>query len=166
MSKKQEGFRKNLLAKIHIHNRYKEIKENGCWEEWLELRYGCDSARFLSISELKEVLDVFNDRVQDRDYVLRDIWGRAQLGVNKNKFSTKAQTLSKKQALYIEHLLNILRYNDKQKKAFFKRQINKEIDSIAALNKEEATKIIIGLKKIIQWDSKRLQYANNADFNA
>lgn len=162
MSKKQEGFRKNLLAKIHIHNRYKEIKENGCWEEWLELRYGCDSARFLSISELKEVLDIFNDRVQDRDYVLRDIWGRAML----LPLAQKPQTLSKKQALCIEHLLNILRYNDKQKKAFFKRQINKEIDSIAALSKEEATKIIIGLKKIIQWDSKRLQYANNADFNA
>lgn len=162
MSKKQEGFRKTLLTKIHIHNRYKEIKENGCWEEWLELRYGCNSARFLSISELKEVLDIFNDRVQDRDYVLRDIWGRAML----LPLAQKPQTLSKKQALYIEHLLNILRYNDKQKKAFFKRQINKEIDSIAALNKEEATKIIIGLKKIIQWDSKRLQYANNADFNA
>lgn len=53
-----------------------------------------------------------------------------------------------------------------RKRSFFKRQINKEIDSIAALSKEEATKIIIGLKKIIQWDSKRLQYANNADFNA
>ena len=26
MSKKQEDFRKNLLAKIHIHNRYKELK--------------------------------------------------------------------------------------------------------------------------------------------
>lgn len=162
MSKKQEGFRKNLLAKIHIHNRYKEIKENGCWEEWLELRYGCNSARFLSISELKEVLDIFNDRVQDRDYVTSDRVGRAML----LPLAQKPQTLSKKQALSIEHLLNILRYNDKQKKAFFKRQINKEIDSIAALNKEEATKIIIGLKKIIQWDSKRLQYANNADFNA
>lgn len=115
MSKKQEGFRKTLLTKIHIHNRYKEIKENGCWEEWLELRYGCNSARFLSISELKEVLDVFNDRVQDRDYVLRDIWGRAML----LPLAQKPQTLSKKQALCIEHLLNILRYNDKQKKVFF-----------------------------------------------
>lgn len=93
MSKKQEGFRKTLLAKIHIHKRYKEIKEEGCWEEWLEIHYGCDSARFLSTNELKEVLDIFNDKVQDRDYVLRDIWGRAQISVNKNKSSTKAQRL-------------------------------------------------------------------------
>ncbi|GAB0173751.1 hypothetical protein NHP164001_17720 [Helicobacter trogontum] len=162
MSKKQEDFRKRLLAKIHMHERYKEIQQAGFWEEWVELRYGLKSAKFLSINELKEVLDLFNNRVADRDYMTSDRVGRAML----LPLAQKVQTLSKKQALSIEHLLNILRYNDKQKKAFFKRQINKEIDSIAALSKEEATKIIIGLEKIIQWDSKRLQYANNADFNA
>ena len=145
-----------MLAKIHIHKRYKDIKQAGFWEEWLELRYGIKSAKFLSINELKEVLDIFNNKVADRDYVTSDSVGRAML----------LPLAQKSQALHIEHLLNILRYNDKQKKAFFKRQINKEIDSIDALNKEEATKIIIGLKKIMQWDRKRLRYANNADFSA
>lgn len=159
MSKKQEDFRKNLLAKIHTHERYKEIKQAGFWEEWVELRYGLKSAKFLSINELKEVLDIFNNKIADRDYMTSDSVGRAML------LPLNTQTLSKKQALNIEHLLNILRYNNKQKRAFFKRQLNKDIDSIEALNKKEATKIIIGLKKIIQWDKERLQYANNADFN-
>lgn len=127
MSKKQEGFRKTLLAKIHIHKRYKDIKEEGCWEEWLEIHYGCDSARFLSISELKEVLDIFNDKLPDRDYVLRDIWGRAQISVNKNKSSTKAQRLK------IIVLCKQEGFDEKRLCAFIYRQIKKHISGFATL---------------------------------
>lgn len=163
MSKKQEDFRKNLLTKIHIHNRYKEIKENGCWEEWLELRYGCNSARFLSISELKEVLDIFNDKVQDRDYVLRDIWGRAQISVNKNKSSTKAQRLK------IIALCKQEGFDEKGMCSFVYRQIKKHISGFAALymlERDEASKVIVGLEKVSEWMAERERYANNIDFKA
>ena len=109
MTKKQQIFRKDLLAKIHIHTRYKEIKQAGFWAEWLSVRYDVDSCRYLSINELKEVLDILNGRKLDRDYALVDSVGRIALkGLRHKNYITCR--LSKSQALHIAHLFNAVRY--------------------------------------------------------
>lgn len=161
MSKKQEDFRKNLLAKIHIHRRYKEIKENGCWEEWCLLRYGCNSTKFLSINELKEVLDILNGMAKDRDYVIVDIVGRAQTAPNKHGLCTKAQRLK------IIALCEEANMKEKAFCAFAYKQIKKHILGFALLDKlqrEEATKIIVGLEKVLKWSKKHARYANNTGY--
>ena len=62
----QSEYRKRLLALIHINPLYKQIVENGAWQEWLMLRFGVESSKELSISELNLALDILQERVDDR----------------------------------------------------------------------------------------------------
>ena len=162
MNLKQKHYRNNLLAKIHAHRKYKEIYEAGFWSEWLSVRYGVESSKYLSIKELWEVLDILSGRKADRDYCLQDSIGRAMLLPLKKRHQT--QKITKNQALLIEELFNILRYDSTKQKAFFTKQTNKDIQSLQELSKEEATKIITGLKRVIEWDSQRLRYMNNTSY--
>ncbi|WP_267891696.1 phage protein GemA/Gp16 family protein [Helicobacter muridarum] len=126
----------------------------------MHVRYGVESSKDLSIKELWEVLDIFNGKKQDRDYCLKDSIGRAQLLPLRKKSISK---ITKNQALMIEDMLNIVRYNDIKAKEFFKKQTKRDIESIENLSKSEATKVIIGLRKIAKWD-KSLKYINNMDY--
>ena len=162
MNLKQKHYRNNLLAKIHAHRKYKEIYEAGFWSEWLSVRYGVESSKYLSIKELWEALDILSGIRADRDYCLQDSIGRAMLLPLKKRHQT--QKITKNQALLIEELFNILRYDSTKQKAFFTKQTNKDIQSLQELSKEEATKIIIGLKRVIEWDSQRLRYMNNTSY--
>lgn len=161
MNAKQKHYRNNLLAKIHTHARYKELYIASFWSEWLRVRYGVDSSKYLSINELWEVLDIFNGKRRDRDYCLKDSIGRAQLLPLRKKSNNPK--ITKDQALMIEDMLNIVRYNDIKAKEFFKKQTKRDIESIENLSKSEATKVIIGLRKITEWD-KSLKYINNMDY--
>ena len=162
MNLKQKHYRNNLLAKIHAHRKYKEIYEAGFWSEWLSVRYGVESSKYLSIKELWEALDILSGIRADRDYCLQDSIGRAMLLPLKKRHQT--QKITKNQALLIEELFNILRYDSTKQKAFFTKQTNKDIQSLQELSKEEATKIITGLKRVIEWDSQRLRYMNNTSY--
>ena len=162
MNLKQKHYRNNLLAKIHAHRKYKEIYEAGFWSEWLSVRYGVESSKYLSIKELWEALDILSGIRADRDYCLQDSIGRAMLLPLKKRHQT--QKITKNQALLIEELFNILRYDSTKQKAFFTKQTNKDIQSLQELSKEEATKIITGLKRVIEWDSQRLRYMNNRNY--
>ena len=162
MNLKQKHYRNNLLAKIHAHRKYKEIYEAGFWSEWLSVRYGVESSKYLSIKELWEALDILSGIRADRDYCLQDSIGRAMLLPLKKRHQT--QKITKNQALLIEELFNILRYDSTKQKAFFTKQTNKDIQSLQELSKEEATKIITGLKRVIEWDSQRLPYMNNTSY--
>ena len=160
MKAKQKRYRNNLLSRIHTHARYKELYVASFWGEWLKVRYGVESSKYLSIKELWEVLDIFEGRKKDRGYCLKDSIGRAQLlPLRKNSISK----ITKNQALTIEGMLNIVRYNDVKAKEFFKKQTKRDIESIEILSKSEATKILIGLRKIAKWD-KSLKYVNNMNF--
>ncbi len=57
LSKKQQFLRKQLLIKIHTSSMYKTLKMLDIWEEWLEIRYGVESCKTLSIDELNKVCD-------------------------------------------------------------------------------------------------------------
>ena len=162
MNLKQKHYRNNLLAKIHAHRKYKEIYEAGFWSEWLSVRYGVESSKYLSIKELWEALDILSGIRADRDYCLQDSIGRAMLLPLKKRHQT--QKITKNQALLIEELFNILRYDSTKQKAFFTKQTNKDIQSLQELSKEEATKIITGLKRVIEWDGERLRYMNNTSY--
>ncbi len=162
MNTKQKRYRNNLLAKIHAHRKYKELYEAGFWSEWLSIRYGVESSKYLSIKELWEVLDILSGIKPDRDYCLQDSVGRAMLLPLKKRHET--QKITKNQALLIEELFNILRYDSVRQKAFFTKQIKREIRSLQELSKEEATKIITGLKRVIKWDGERLRYMNNRNY--
>ena len=162
MNTKQKRYRNNLLAKIHTHRKYKELYEAGFWSEWLYIRYGVESSKYLSIKELWEVLDILSGIRPDRDYCLQDSIGRATLLPLKKRHET--QSITKNQALLIEELFNVVRYDSIKQKAFFTKQTKREIRSLQELSKEEATKIITGLKRTIEWDSERLRYMNNASY--
>lgn len=161
MNIKQKNYRNNLLAKIHTHPKYKELHTSSFWNEWLQVRYGVDSSKYLSIKELWEVLDILNGIRKDRDYCLKDNIGRTQL---LPLIDSRGSKITRNQALMIEGLLNIVRYNDIRAREFFKKQTKRDIESIQSLSKSEATKVILGLRKIASWD-KNLKYVNNTEYS-
>ncbi|MCR4942035.1 MAG: hypothetical protein K5978_04515 [Campylobacter sp.] len=53
MSEKQQQLRKQLLAKIHTHSRYKLLIANDAWQTFLQVRFGVPS---ISQSTLRKYL--------------------------------------------------------------------------------------------------------------
>lgn len=124
--------RSTLLCMIHTHPKYKPIKENDAWEDWLLVRYGVSSCKELCDEELQEVIAILNGWISDRDYVKREHRGQMS-GLQHRK---------------IKALLTRLGWSDKAYFNFIKRQLG-DFKIPYALTKQEATKVITGLQKII-----------------
>lgn len=127
MTPKQKIYRNALLAKIHTHPKYKEIKGAGAWEDFLYTRFEIESSGELGIEELNSLLDSLSGGKG-----VKDLKGRAML------FGSRQD---RKILLLAEDLrmLGVLG-------EFIYRQTQKR--SLKECNKGEKTKIIIGLEKI------------------
>nr|DAX52384.1 MAG TPA: Protein of unknown function (DUF1018) [Caudoviricetes sp.] len=137
----QSEYRKRLLTLIHINPLYKQIVENEAWQEWLMLRFGVESSKELSISELNLALDILQERVDDRLGFEPDIKGRRIF---------KKDAITQKQLKKIEVLLDVLGWDDNSARRFYYRQIGALVTNIALLNSKQATKIITGLNAVIK----------------
>lgn len=127
MTHKQKNYRNALLAKTHTHPKYREIKSAGAWEDYLYIRFETQSSGELGIGELHSLLDCLNGGDGRKD-----IKGRAMLFGSRQdqKIFLLAEDLG-----MMENLAE-----------FIYRQSKK--NSLEECDKEEKTKIIIGLEKI------------------
>ena len=129
MSKKEEIYRKQLLAIIHMHPFYKHAKQNDAWEEFLSA-WDVKSCAQLKVKELINLIAVMDGKdnpksstaefaTQSQIYAIKSLWQRAA--------------------------------NDKSDKAllFFIKRITKNLYlKIEYIKKREASKILIVLKKM------------------
>ena len=140
MTNAQAFLRKKLLCKIHTHRVYKEVKANGAWGDYLALRFGVESCKELSISELKIVLDCL-DGVNTELNFEPDIRGRAV--VNK-------EAITQKQIVQILGLKEVLGWEESAWRAFVYRQIKVMLwseSSLYGISKKQASSLITGLEK-------------------
>lgn len=147
MTKRQAFLRKQLIIKIHIHPRYKEIKANGAWEDWLQIRYNEKSSALLPITELQEVVSILNGIGRDRDFPLID---------PDRKLYVKNTALSYAQKQKIQRLQEELGWSNGDLNAFIQRQI-KNSKIISDLTAKEATKVITGLERTLSYNLKKLK---------
>ena len=137
----QSEYRKRLLTLIHTNPLYKQIKENEAWQEWLMLRFGVESSKELSKSELNLALDILQERLDDRLGFTPDVKGRRIF---------KKDAITQKQLKKIEILLSVLGWDESSARRFYYRQIGALVTNIALLNSKQATKIITGLDAVIK----------------
>ncbi|PAF49596.1 hypothetical protein BKH41_02725 [Helicobacter sp. 12S02232-10] len=147
MTKKQAFLRKQLIIKIHTHPRYKEIKANGAWEDWLYLRYNEKSSALLSITELQEVVSILDDIGRDRDFALID---------PDRKLYVRKTALSYAQKQKIKRLQEELGWSGEDLSGFIQRQI-KASRKVPDLTSKEATKVITGLERTLSYNLKQLK---------
>ena len=147
MTQAQELFRKQLLVKIHTHKEYKQIKLNGAWEDFLSLRFGVDSCKVLSISELNTVLECLNGINIGLNFV-PDTHGRAIVARDKN-------AITNRQIKQIEELCATLGLQGADQTRFFYKQTGALVTNLSIISKAQATKIITGLKKVCEYRAKR-----------
>ena len=130
MNNNQRIYRNGLLAKIHMHPKYKEIKAANAWEDYLYVRFKVTSSVNLGIEELKGLLDCLNgkdgkdDKLNIKDRIM--LFGSRQ----DRRIILLAEDLGMMEGLA----------------EFIYRQT--KLNSLEECSKEEKTKIIIGLEKI------------------
>lgn len=150
MTKNQEIYRKQLLARIHTHPQYKIIKDNDAWSDWLSVRFGVSSSKELSLKELNKILDILNNKCEDEIDLKPDFTGRNM--IKSDKITTKQN-----QKIYV--LANELCWDEMKLLRFVKRQIGYYVLTLKALSKKQANKVIIGLEAVIKSETKK---RNNA----
>ena len=129
MTKKQEIYRKQLLAIIHTHPFYKHAKQNDAWEEFLSA-WDVKSCAQLKVKELINLIAVMDGK--------------------DNPKSSTAEFATQSQIYAIKSLWQRVA-NDKSDKAllFFIKRITKNLYlKIEYIKKREASKILIVLKKM------------------
>lgn len=129
MSKKEEIYRKQLLAIIHTHQFYKHAKQNDAWEEFLSA-WDVKSCAQLKVKELINLIAVMDGK--------------------DNPKSSTAEFATQSQIYAIKSLWQRVA-NDKSDKAllFFIKRITKNLYlKIEYIKKREASKILIVLKKM------------------
>jgi len=136
MTPKQRAYQTSLIKQVHISSRYQNYyKENK--EEYVELLqeyFGVDSSKKLSVSELLLLVDYLNFK--------SDILPKKK----------PLKEMTKKQYEYIKGLWQD-KARDKSDEAllsFAKRQTKKKIDAFNELGFEEARKLIIALKVMLE----------------
>lgn len=131
MTNKQKAYRNSLLSKIHTHSKYKEIKGLGAWGEYIKNRFGVESSASLSIEELVLLLESLNGGEFKQS---QDLKGRVALLGDKQE-----------QKIYLlsDHLGMVGVLGE-----FIYRQTGKR--TLKECGKDEKTKIIIGLTKILK----------------
>lgn len=144
MTETQKHLRNRLLGYIHTNANHKNIKANGVWEMWIELRYGVVSCKRLSIDELKQVLRFLQDKEQwSGEMIKPDLYGR---------YVVNTENISPKQNTQILSYKKSLGWSQSGFCEFVAHQTGVKIardDFLALLDKKQATKLITGLKKII-----------------
>lgn len=128
MNNNQRIYRNGLLAKIHMHPKYKEIKAANAWEDYLYVRFKVTSSANLGIEELKGLLDCLNGK----DGTTQNIKDRVML------FGSRQD----RKIILLAEDLGMMESLDE----FIYRQT--KLYSLEECSKEEKTKIIIGLEKI------------------
>lgn len=129
MSKKEEIYRKQLLAIIYTHPFYKHAKQNDAWEEFLSA-WNVKSCAQLKVKELINLIAVMDGK--------------------DNPKSSTAEFATQSQIYAIKSLWQRVA-NDKSDKAllFFIKRITKNLYlKIEYIKKREASKILIVLKKM------------------
>ncbi len=129
MSKKEEIYRKQLLAIIHTHPFYKHAKQNDAWGEFLSA-WDVKSCAQLKVKELINLIAVMDGK--------------------DNPKSSTAEFATQNQIYAIKSLWQRVA-NDKSDKAllFFIKRITKNLYlKIEYIKKREASKILIVLKKM------------------
>ena len=129
MSKKEEIYRKQLLAIIHTHPFYKHAKQNDAWGEFLSA-WDVKSCAQLKVKELINLIAVMDGK--------------------DNPKSSTAEFATQSQIYAIKSLWQRVA-NDKSDKAllFFIKRITKNLYlKIEYVKKREASKILIVLKKM------------------
>nr|DAK15405.1 MAG TPA: Protein of unknown function (DUF1018) [Caudoviricetes sp.] len=129
MTKKQEIYRKQLLAIIHTHPFYKHAKQNDAWEEFLS-GWSVKSCAQLKVKELINLIAVMDGKDSPKDPNL--------------EFATPSQ-------IYAINILWQKVANDTSTRAllwFIKRITKNLYVKPEFLKKREASKVLIALKKM------------------
>lgn len=133
MTNKQQTYKKSLIKKIQIvkHNVFSSDDER---KQFILSRFGVDSTTKLSIDELKLLLDFCNRNVSD-------------IPISK---ATEAQ-LHKINSLWQEKAKN---KSIEAMCSFTSKIAKRQVGFINELRKDEATKIIVALEKLIKFNIK------------
>ena len=146
MTEAQKHLRNQLLTKIHTNAEYKNIVKFGgkeAWEEWLMVRFGVDSAKWLSISELNTALgflrgvSVWNGEILKADKMGRNL--------------VNPVMITQKQLTQILALQADLGWRDGILMHFVLKQTKKAYigtKGLVNLTKKEASSVITGMTKI------------------
>lgn len=133
MTAKQTHLRRNLLARIHQHDFTKAAKEQDAWENFLFNMYKVSSSAKLSIDELYNLIDVLDNSAKPL------IKGRRP--------QLKKEGISEAQQAYILKLWDDRDENSLREFCF--RTTAKRYLHLNSLNKNEATKLILGLEYML-----------------
>lgn len=129
MSKKQESYRKALLAIIHTHPFYKHAKQNEAWGEFLS-NWGVDSCAKLGIKELVNLIAVMD--------------GKEKPKPKDSQFATSSQIYAIKTLWQ-----KVAKDTSERALMFFIRKVTKNLYlKVEHLKKKEASKVLIVLKKM------------------
>ena len=129
MSKKQEIYRKQLLAIIHTHPFYKHAKQNDAWEEFLSA-WDVKSCAQLKVKELINLIAVMDGKDSPKS--------------DETEFATASQ-------IYAVRCLWQKVANDTSDRAllFFIKRITKNLYlKVEYIKKKEASKTLIVLKNM------------------
>lgn len=129
MSKKQEIYRKQLLAIIHTHPFYKHAKQNDAWEEFLS-GWSVKSCAQLKVKELINLIAVMDGKDSPKS--------------DETEFATPSQ-------IYAVRCLWQRVANDTSDRAllFFIKRVTKNLYlKVEYMKKKEASKTLIALKKM------------------
>ena len=129
MSKKQEIYRKQLLAIIHTHPFYKHAKQNEAWEEFLSA-WNVKSCAQLKVKELINLIAVMDGKDSPKS--------------DETEFATASQ-------IYAVRCLWQKVANDTSDRAllFFIKRITKNLYlKVEYIKKKEASKTLIVLKNM------------------
>ena len=136
MTHKQRAYQKSLIKQVHISSRYQNYyKENKDeYQDLLKDHFGVSSSKELSVSDLILLVDYLNFKSSELPSVPppRDITKKQyeyMYGLWQSEARDKSDTA----------LLN-----------FVKRQTKRKINSLNKLSFEEAQKLIIALKAMLE----------------
>ncbi|CUU88084.1 Protein of uncharacterised function (DUF1018) [Campylobacter hyointestinalis] len=158
MTSNQEIYRKQLIARIHLNSQYQQIKAYDAWSEWLEARFGVRSCKELSIGELKMALNILLGNTEDKTGLKPDWAGRNLVKNASNNKTHTPKMASGSQVNYIHELadrlgldeLGLMKFCMKQTKILFSKQ-----EQLYKISSANATKIIIGLERIVKFKEKK-----------
>lgn len=146
MTEAQKHLRNQLLTRIHTNAEYKNIVKFGgkeAWEEWLMVRFGVDSAKWLSINELNTALGFLRGVA---------VWSGEMLKTDKTgRNLVNPIMITQKQLTQILALQADLGWRDGQLFRFVFKQAKKLYccsNLLLGLTKKEASNIITGLTNI------------------
>jgi hypothetical protein len=114
MTKKQEIYRKQLLAIIHTHPFYKHAKQNDAWEEFLSA-WAVKSCAELKIKELTNLIAVMDGKDSPKPvttefatasqvYAIRSLWQRVANDTSDRALLFFVKRITKNLYLKVEYI--------------------------------------------------------------